>query len=283
MVVEFIMRFEPGLKLACHSQLGKYLEGEFVAPINIEISPSGVCNANCPWCFYRQKNKVLNGMDDIFFNEERMTGLIEELSGMGVKSISWTGGGEPTLHPKFAQFAELTKWSGLKQGLFTNALGEIKYDPTDFEWIRVSKTDKPWPVENIKRLRDCKTLGLCINYNGPEDDHLIKYTLKIAEELNITYVQVRPALKIKGEKTSIVVPNMKHPLLLITDYKFLVLEERFNLGNVFAEGEKRRFRNIMKNSPKSVPVCDTCQVCCKLNAMNSMIHHVKELEDRDFP
>lgn len=313
------MRFEPGLKLACHSELGKYLEGEFVSPINIEISPSGVCNANCSWCFYRQNNNALNGLDKNFFDESRMLDLIGELAEMGVKSISWTGGGEPTLHPSFPKFVNCAKRAGLKQGLFTNALKEINYDPTHFDWIRVSKTNKGWPVKNIKKLRGCKTLGMCINYTGGE--YLIKDALKIAEELDamkseyVTYVQVRPALKIQGEKTIIQIPKLKHPLLLITEYKFLGSDvdriyknceayhfapfiwqdgdvdvcsyhrknKKFNLGNVNDPGKKGRFKFIMKNAPSSVKVLPTCQICCKLNAMNSMIYHIKKLEDRDFP
>ena len=315
------MRFEPGLKLARHSKLGEYFEGKNVSPINIEISPSGKCDANCSWCFYRQKNNQMKGLDNKLFRESRMQGLVEEFAGMGVNSISWTGGGEPTLHPSFPKFVEWAHWAGLKQGLFTNALKEINYDPTYFEWIRVSKTNKDWNVDSLKVLRQTKTLGMCINYSG--NDKEIKATLKIAEELDSlkesdehsTYVQVRPILKIHGEKFSTKITNLKHPLLEITDYKFLGAgvernytdceafhfnpfiwqdgdvdvcgyqrgNKKYNLGNVYDTGEKGRFRNIMKNAPASVPVIDTCQICCKLNSMNSTIKYMKNLEDIDFP
>jgi organic radical activating enzyme len=316
-------RFEPGLKLARHKELGTYLSGEFVAPINIEISPSGECNAACSWCFYRQEKAVIHGLDGVMFKESRMSGLIEEFAGMGVKSISWTGGGEPTKHPSFGTFAEWTHWAGLKQGLFTNALIVPTYNPQLFEWIRVSKTNSPWNEDSLSILRQCKTLGLCVNYRGKEDDILIKDTLNIVEKLETlkevsehsTYLQVRPALKILGKKVRIKTPNISHPLLHLTDYKFLGSneerlydqceafhfapfiwqdgdvdvcgyhrkEDRFNLGNLYSAGEKGRFKYIMQNVPNSFSIAENCQTCCKLNAMNSMIYFMKKLKDIDFP
>lgn len=316
-------RFEPGLKLARQKELGEYLEGKLVAPINIEISPSGKCNATCNWCFYRQNSHALQGLDNIFFKESRMEGLIEEFAGFGVKSISWTGGGEPTLHPSFSKFVEWVNWVGLKQGLFTDGLTKITYDPTLFEWIRVSKTNYNWNLDVLKTLRDCKTLGLCINYRGEEDYQLVLDALKIVEMLDkmkefstySTYLQVRPALKILGKKVDVEIPKINHPLLKITDYKFLGANSerdynkceayhftpfiwqdgdvdvcsyhrkdlRFNLGNVYDKKERGKFRYIMKNAPKTIDVVENCQICCKLNSMNSMINLMRQLYDIDFP
>lgn len=317
------MRFEPGLKLATHEEFGRYLRGESIPPINIEISPSGKCDAACDWCFYRQSGCKIPGLDGVLFRESRMEGLVEELAGFGVKSISWTGGGEPSLHPSFPKFEEWVHWAGLEQGLFTNALKEIKYDPTHFQWIRVSKTNKPWNEENLRVLRQCKTLGMCINYNGESDEKLVRDTLEIADKLDAlkekpgheTYVQVRPALKIQGQKTTVEVPKIEHPLLQITDYKFLGSgverdyskceafhfnpfiwqdgdvdvcgyhrkDQKFNLGNLYSKNEQGRFRYIMKNAPAKVEVVDNCQVCCKLNSMNTMIYLADQLKDRNFP
>ncbi len=325
------MRFEPGLKLARHSKLGKYFEGKNVSPINVEISPSGKCDSNCGWCFYRQKNNQMRGLDGKMFIEKRMQGLISEFAGMGVNSISWTGGGEPTLHPDFPKFVDWVSWTDLKQGLFTNALKEFNYDSTAFDWIRVSKTNMPWNKEILKKLKP-KILGMCINYSGDDDE--IREALEIAEDSGVSYVQVRPALKIHGERLpkilknmpgekflseeKLSVPNIKHPLLEITDYKFLGASEernyteceafhfnpfiwqdgdvdvcgyqkgnkRYNLGNLYSHwprGSEGKFKSIMRFAPKSVPVADNCQVCCKLNSMNSTIKHMRDLEDVDFP
>ena len=316
------LRFEPGLKVARNKKFAQYLGGEFVFPIGVEISPSGICDAECPKCFYRQNSGELKGHETEFLKTNRIEGLINELSGLGVNSISWTGGGEPTLHPSFHKFVEWTNWAGLEQGLFTNALKPIKYDPNLFEWIRVTKTNKDLNVKVLEELRQCKTLGICINYTD-KDEKLIQDTLKIAERLDelktsdehSTYVQVRPALIVKGKPIDVEIPKIEHPLLKITDYKFIGSnsdreyslceayhfvpfiwqngevdvcayhkgETEFNLGNLYTKGKQGRFREIMKNAPESVSVKDDCQICCKLNSMNSMINHMRQLKDINFP
>lgn len=316
-------RFEPGLKAARNKKFASYLCGELVFPIGVEISPSGICDANCVKCFYRQNSRELRGHEKKFFKTSRMEGLVNELSGLGVESISWTGGGEPTLHPSFPEFVEWANWAGLEQGLFTNALKPIKYDPTLFEWIRVTKTNRPLNEKSLETLRQCKTLGICINYVKEDSEKIIKDTLKIAERLDSlktsknhsTYVQVRPALIVKGRPIKVDIPSIKHPLLKITDYKFLGSDlERdytnceayhlvpfiwqngdvdvcayhrgelgFNLGNLYSKGKQGRFRSIMEHAPKTIKVADNCQICCKLNSMNSMIHHMRQLKDVNFP
>ena len=164
---------------------------------------------------------------------------------------------------------------------------------------------------------------MCINYNGSQDANIIKETLEIAERLDAlkespnheTYVQVRPALKILGGRSEVEIPNIKHPLLKLTRYKFFGAsaertydkceafhfapfvwqdgdvdvcgyhrkDERFNLGNVYELGEKGRFRYIMKNAPQVVDVVDNCQVCCKLNSENTAIARARKLRDINFP
>lgn len=311
MTSESRIRFEPGLKLARHRRLIDYLEGESVSPINIEISPSGVCNASCEHCFYRQDPKKTKGLDSIFLKEERMESLMKEFLDFDVRSISWTGGGEPTLHPSFHKFVKWAYDSRIKQGLFTNGLSKINFDPSKLDWIRVSKTNKDWNVNNLKYLRNCNTLGMCFNYNGEKDNKSIEKTLEIAEEIKATYVQVRPVLPINGEKTIVEVPEIEHPLLFITNYKFVGSNEdrkyelcegyhfnpfiwqdgnvdvcgyhkddsKFNLGNIY----KDKFKDIMQKAPAFIPVEENCQICCKLNSMNSMIYEMRRLVDVDFP
>lgn len=316
------LRFAPGFKLMSHRQFIDYFENKEVYPINIEISPSGICNASCENCFYRQNENQLKGLDKFYIDENRMEKLIIELAELKVKSISWTGGGEPTLHPSFSKFAKWTYEAGIQQGLFTNALREIEYDPELFQWIRVTRTNKPLNVELIKKLRRCRTLGICLNYSENDNEETIKELLSVAEELDSlkinpnhsTYVQVRPALKIMGESYENEVPNIKHPLLQITNYKFMGLtsernykvceayhfapfiwqdgdvdvcgyhrkEKNFNLGNLYDRGTKGLFKYIMKNAAKNVNVIDTCQICCKLNEMNSMIEYRKQLDKKDI-
>jgi len=295
-------RFNPFLKPALHKEFADYMNGEFAPPINVEVSLTGKCNAQCDWCFYKDSSSVdeLDTGDVIY--------LIASLHEIGSKAITWTGGGEPTLHP---DFKEITKFCStrLNQGLITNALGEINYDPSLFDWIRVSKTNRDLNIENLVKLRSkCKVVGICINYKG--DDEEVKVILEIAENLKLDYVQVRPALNPNGELTNIAMPNIKHKLLIVSDYKFKDANKAhkymycegfhlvpfiwengdvdvcgymrghkdYNLGNIY----KSNILQIMMSSPDYVFVCNSCQVCCKNNELNKLISDLKQIKDVDF-
>ena len=201
------LRFAPGLKLMSHKQFTDYFDNRSIYPIGVEISPSGRCNAKCPDCLYRQDNNKLSGLDKDLFDEDRMYVLIQELVALGVKSISWTGGGDPPMHPSFPQFVRWANEAGLNQGLFTNGLLPIKYDPSLIDWIRVTKTDKPINEEVLISMRSCKTLGICLNYAPDYDESIVKELLDIVERLDAirtlpehsTYLQIRPLLHIGGK------------------------------------------------------------------------------------
>jgi len=316
-------RFEPGLKLARSRMLNRYLDGEFIFPIGAEISVSGSCDAQCPDCFYRQDPEEMGGLDKEFFRSSRMEELVKELGEVGTKAISWTGGGEPTLHPEFPSFVQWASQAGLQQGLFTNGLKHPEYDPGLLKWIRVTQTNKQLNEGVLEELRGCKTLGICINYGDNFSEETVRAALEIAERLesmkssedHSTYVQVRPALRVRGRTHEVRTPETIHPLLKVTDYKFIGhnsernysqcegfhfvpfiwqdgdvdicayyrKDPRFNLGNLYDEGEEGKLRRIMEEAPKTAEVIDTCQVCCKLNSMNTMINNMRSLEDVNFP
>lgn len=305
-----------------HKQFVDYFDGRPIYPIGVEISPSGRCNANCSDCLYRQKNSKLGGHDGCLFDEERMYHLMIEFVSLGVSSITWTGGGDPSTHPSFPVFVKWANSFGIKQGLFTNGLLPIKYDPSLFEWIRVTKTDQPINEDVLMSMRACKTLGVCLNYAPRHTEELVYELLAIVERLDAvktspahsTYLQVRPVLHIEGESVMNGSPKITHPLLNITDYKFRGLgdgrnynvceafhfvpfiwqdgavdvcayhrkELAYRLGNLHDAGEKGTFKYIMDHAPKNVEVVSNCQTVCKLHEMNSIIQLRKDLSDKDI-
>ncbi|NTW13941.1 MAG: hypothetical protein HGA31_02830 [Candidatus Moranbacteria bacterium] len=169
-------------------------------------------------------------------------------------------------------------------------------------------------MENLKRLRACRTLGLCINYSSEKDDETVREGIALAEELDglkkdpnhSTYLQIRPEMDILGRKHECTLPDIDHPLIEITEkdasdrgydeceaYHFTPFiwqdgkidicayhggESDFNLGDLHAA----TFKEIMDAAPKSVRVTDNCQACCKLNEMNRLIQRKKNVEDMYF-
>jgi len=297
------MRLAPTLKLTKHIEFSKYINGQTIFPINLEISPSGFCNASCPWCFYLKSQSKEN------IDTQVLLKFIDLCQIFGTKAITWTGGGEPTMHPDFKKITQSLK--KVDQGLFTNALKVPEYDPSVFNWIRVSKTNLDFNIESLKKLRECRTVGLCINDTGTlESSNLIVKALDLVHKLNLDYLQVRPALNKSGEKTSIVAPVYKDDKLIITDYKYSEAnkeriytkcegfhfvpflwedgrldvcgyrrcEDAYNIGNIYNDD----FNKIVKLFPDYVNVTNECQICCKNHEINTLIHQVKTLEDENF-
>ncbi len=303
------VRLAPQPKLATHPQFASFLAGQPVYPINLEISPSGVCQATCGFCFYSAGE--LGAHRKVFLKTERLISLLSEAEALGIKSISWTGGGDPALHPDIGEVVDWAHFIGLEQGMFTNSLAMPRFNPHLLEWVRITMTDKPYKEACIAALRPAKTLGFAFNYAGAQDDQYLRETLQLAERVGADYVQVRPALQFHGRTVDITPPTLEHPLLSITEYKFEEAKKRhgydqcvafhmlpfvwengdldvcaymrkhegYTLGNVY----DRSLKEILDEAPYSVPVHENCQVCCKLHESNLAIHHALALEDRNFP
>lgn len=105
------------MKLLRHSdKVSAMLAGEVVYPISVEMDLSNVCNHNCPWCSYngfRQENWVT-------FDGARVLSLLMELAEVGVKSVTFTGGGEPLVHKQAAEIFETCAHLGMQFGVVTN-------------------------------------------------------------------------------------------------------------------------------------------------------------------
>jgi len=299
-------RFSVISKLVRHSAFSAFISKNFpVIPVNVEISPSAACNAACPECLYIKKGYSRSG----FMDTALLIKILEELDFLGVKAVTWSGGGEPTLHPDFAKV--ILKCGKMSQGLFTNAKAAPEYNPLWFDWIRVTLTEngENAPIENIKKLRSCPTLGICINVKN-DDREAIERALKIGEDVGADYVQARPVLNVDGKTTDISIPKIDHPLFVMADYKFKDCGKRHEYsrcygyhfvpfiwenGQVDACGYMRHnsdyalgdlqtesFMDILHKVPRCLPVSSDCQVCCKNHEINKFINGILESEDVNF-
>jgi MoaA/NifB/PqqE/SkfB family radical SAM enzyme len=114
------MEFNPNKFLVHFDKLKTLSEGGDVYPVTVEIDPVSFCNHKCDWCV---DPKHMNfSLDKKFVFE-----LLKELRALNVKGIVFKGGGEPTLHPDFAQLAHKARNLGFEVGLVTNGsrVGEL--------------------------------------------------------------------------------------------------------------------------------------------------------------
>lgn len=105
-------------KLHLHPRaVADWLEGKDIAPIYLEISPSGGCNHRCRFCgmdFLGYKNRFLP-----------LDATCTALHGMGkagVKAIMFAGEGEPLLHPGITRMATEAYAAGIDIAFTTNGV-----------------------------------------------------------------------------------------------------------------------------------------------------------------
>jgi MoaA/NifB/PqqE/SkfB family radical SAM enzyme len=301
------MRFDPQAKLLWHGdRVMRWLITGKTTPVLVEVSPTGYCNAACPWCFFKDKKSTEQ------IDSKVMISTIEDMAQIGVRAINWSGGGEPTLHPDFGKFVDWASHNGLKQGLFTNAYNKIP-NQKSFEWIRISLTDKGFKA--IKR--PSVPFGICVN-------HIPTYFMKDLEGLCLkarrfgaSYFQVRPALVGDyKEQPYICAPDYLKALetsrfaVHITHYKYdeaakpkyykdcygyhlcpsidwrgkvsvcmyLTLDGKYNIGDL----NKTSFADIWKRVPREAKVTDRCQNCCKNHEINKILYSARSIKSVDF-
>ena len=133
---------------------------EILPPIHIRIKPTNVCNHNCWYCAYKVEHLQL-GQDMVerdFIPEAKMMQIIDDCADMGIKAITFSGGGEPFTYKYFLQtikkiiskkinFASLTNGSKLS--------GEIaELFAHNATWLRVSIDG--YDDESYAKARDVK-------------------------------------------------------------------------------------------------------------------------------
>jgi MoaA/NifB/PqqE/SkfB family radical SAM enzyme len=296
------MIFNPQVKLALHREFISFCEGNNVFPISIELSISGMCQAACRRC------PSLS-----FRNKEMMSTpvtlrLLDELYDQGTKSLVYVGGGEPTLHP---DIKKIVKSCRIQQGMFTNALAEIEYDPGKLSFVRVTMTDREIPKENLKKIRRSARAGFRVNHIKGEEWKIEK-AINLSDEYGYDYVQIVPALE-RGEiftSETLDISKYKSKKIIVTDYKFddqdkpreytkcygynfvpfiwengnvttcayIRDDSRFILGNINGQ----TLTEIINKAKPSVDVAEICQQCCKNHEINKLINNALAIEDKDF-
>ncbi|MEW6075462.1 MAG: radical SAM protein [Candidatus Omnitrophota bacterium] len=213
-----LRQFNP-LKVLNHWETLKVIiSGKNPFPVSCEIDPSNICNHNCIWCIndrFRKSNKVM-------IPKELMFRIIREMAACGVKSIAFTGGGEPLMNPASIEAIRLTKKMRLDAGIVTN--GEL-LDPEKCQaivdncsYVRISldagtsRTHKMVhaPLDTHKdvyrkildniallvkyRQKNKKHITIGIGYLVNLDNyHEIAKAAKLVRDLGVDYIQIRPA------------------------------------------------------------------------------------------
>jgi len=200
-------------KALCHiDRLEKIAKGEIVAPVTVEIDPSNRCNHNCKWCMYSEFRRRCSDMLD----KTTLFDLLRDIKEMDVKSVTFTGGGEPLTNPHTGEAIQFCKENNIDVGLVTNG-GLLNKELNDIiakscKFIRVSldatnerdhsflhgtMNDFEKILENLYNIRVLSnkiTIGVAFlvyakNYIGLES---LAHKL---DDIGVDYLQVRPVIQ----------------------------------------------------------------------------------------
>lgn len=125
-------------KLIYHPDVvARWMKGENIYPIEIEISPSGVCNHRCVFCAVDYI-----GYQPDFLDKDIILRDIRQMSQNGLKSVICSGEGEPLLNKDMPDIANGIKACGVDVAMSTNGVLFTEEKANEclsaFTWVRFS-------------------------------------------------------------------------------------------------------------------------------------------------
>ncbi len=216
----------PQAKLFQHlDTLASIKRGERPAPVNVEIDLSNRCSLGCSWCHFAYTHTrgplagkmagpegAVSGGD--LMDYDLAVRILEDLSLSGVKSVTWTGGGEPTLSPDFDDIVWNANYYGLEQGMYTHGghinSGRAQTIKAFFTWVFVSldectpeayKTSKginrfQQATDGIRHLVSAEgnaTIGVGFLLHR-DNFNQVPQMVALGRQLGVDYVQFRPTV-----------------------------------------------------------------------------------------
>lgn len=132
------------LKIFAHPEkLEAVKQGKRTAPVYIRIKPTNVCNHKCYYCSYADDALALrdgvNPKDQI--SREKMQEIVNDLGDMGVKAVTFSGGGEPLAYPFILQTMQAVLENNIDLSIITNGqllYGDVAGTLAKARWVRIS-------------------------------------------------------------------------------------------------------------------------------------------------
>jgi MoaA/NifB/PqqE/SkfB family radical SAM enzyme len=119
----FVLARYSSLKAFRHPErLRTLVEGRVAAPVHVRIKPVNACNHHCWYCAYRAEDLSLGeGMKlSDRLPADKLDEIADDLVEMGVKAATFSGGGEPLLHPALPRVVERLAKGGVRTAALTN-------------------------------------------------------------------------------------------------------------------------------------------------------------------
>jgi MoaA/NifB/PqqE/SkfB family radical SAM enzyme len=213
---------DPTGKLLHHvDRIAEIKAGGKPAPVNVEIDPSNRCNLGCAGCHFAythtrgplagsKRGAGVGGSGDIL-DADMITHALLDMKVFGVRSVTWSGGGEPTIHPDFDYLVESCP---MPQGIYTNGTlinpRRAALMKKRMEWVYISldrhdrgsyreykRTDgfdqAVAGIRNLVAADGSATIGVGFLLSEQNVDY-IPDMVRMRRFLGVDYVQFRPEI-----------------------------------------------------------------------------------------
>ena len=176
---------------------------------------SEVCNLDCTYCFFSSTN---HDKSHQYIDTERFVQWLSQAKAAGAEALEFSGGGEPTLHPKLDEIVRRSWAMGYSLGMITHAcnpmdhrllVDHLKYvrcgldaaSAKTHDLIKRNHRKDYWfhrAIENIQelvRLRDAKsdrtfTVGIKVVLNTI-NSHELQDMIELAQSMCVDYIQIK--------------------------------------------------------------------------------------------
>jgi radical SAM protein with 4Fe4S-binding SPASM domain len=243
-------------KLIYHPErVGKWLNGEDIYPIYIEIAPSGTCNHRCIFC-------ALDYLEykPVFLDRKMIMSNLREMHKKGVKSVMYAGEGEPLLNKETPAIVKETKQMGIDVAMTSNGVFFSKETAMEcldaFSWIRFSvnagtsenyqkihkgkKNDFDKVITNIQNAVEIKksnklktTIGVQLLLIPENTDDVLLFAKQL-KEIGVDYFSVKPF--------------SQHPKSICHIEEHFDYEKHLALESELNEIESERFNIIFRSN-----------------------------------
>ncbi len=220
--------FNPQAKIALHySKVLDHLNGKNTDPITLEVDPSNACNHSCPFCIsghiHLSKFKGTEFFDRRIMDENTLMSLCKDVISMDIDSLTWTGGGEPTMNPHLKKAMNfINSKSKIKMGMFSNGSMLTKFDlfeviintlswirisidagsPSSYDKLRVTNKSNNFEtvIKNIKKLIEIKKrhkskIVIGVGFVVSKDNYQeIADFAKLFKNIDVDYCQYKPEI-----------------------------------------------------------------------------------------